>query len=735
MNKVTINLENCYGIKKLQKEFNFSETNAIALYAPNGVMKSSLAETFQDAAEMRDSQDRIFPNRETVRKITDDLGNEVEENRILVVLPHDKELGVSEETSTLLLDKTLKREYDNLLRYVAAAKSELLKALKDQSKSKQNMETEISRAIMSADNRIDDALVRLKIEVEDKSDTLFSDIHYDTIFDEKVLEALNTGDLKSSIREYANRYTELLDTSTFFKKGTFDYYNANQIAKSLTNNGFFKANHTVKLNADTGNQEIENKEQLEQIILQEKEGILSDKTLRQNFDKIAKQLERNAQLRKFYDYVVDNEEILSRLHNPEELRQDVLKAYLKINENLYIDWMTKHDDAKDRLIELEEEAENQRTHWENVIGIFNERFIVPFELVVKNRTEVLLGQTSIMDLGFEYRDGEDRAEINRDKLLQSISTGESKALYVLNVIFEIETRKSTNQETFVVIDDLADSFDYRNKYAIIQYLKEISEDARFKMLIMTHNFDFFRTIESRFVGYSNCFMATKDPNRISIEQASGVRNIFANDWKNNFFSDPKKKLASIPFLRNLVEMTVGKNDRLYNELTSMLHWKSDTDSIKVERLDKIFNEICKESNNITDSKESVYSLLMNQVESCLVASDGINFENKIVLSIAIRLQAERFMTEKLSQTNALESFGINQTFHLMEKFKTNFPEEVKKIEVLERVCLMTPENLHVNSFMYEPIIDMSDDHLRDLFTKIKHLTELEEIPPNGECLV
>ena len=34
---------------------------------------------------------------------------------------------------------------------------------------------------------------------------------------------------------------------------------------------------------------------------------------------------------------------------------------------------------------------------------------------------------------------------------------------------------------------------------------------------------------------------------------------------------------------------------------------------------------------------------------------------------------------------------------------------------------MTPENIHVNAFMYEPIIDMSDDHLRKLYCKIKAL--------------
>jgi len=34
---------------------------------------------------------------------------------------------------------------------------------------------------------------------------------------------------------------------------------------------------------------------------------------------------------------------------------------------------------------------------------------------------------------------------------------------------------------------------------------------------------------------------------------------------------------------------------------------------------------------------------------------------------------------------------------------------------------MTPENIHFNSFMYEPIIDMSDGHLKQLYDKLDKL--------------
>lgn len=87
--------------------------------------------------------------------------------------------------------------------------------------------------------------------------------------------------------------------------------------------------------------------------------------------------------------------------------------------------------------------------------------------------------------------------MDRNNLVEVLSTGEKKALYVLNVIFEIEAQRKSGQGTLLVVDDIADSFDYKNKYAIIQYLMEIAESDIFKQLILTHNFDFFRTINSR----------------------------------------------------------------------------------------------------------------------------------------------------------------------------------------------------------------------------------------------
>ncbi len=383
--------------------------------------------------------------------------------------------------------------------------------------------------------------------------------------------------------------------------------------------------------------------------------------------------------------------------------------------------MSKYDAAAKRKKEIEEEARKQRTQWEEVIAIFNERFFVPFRLEARNRIEVMLGDDQIIDLGFTYIDGKETANVEKPDLMLVLSTGERKALYVLNVIFEIQRRMKAAQETLVVVDDVADSFDYSNKYAIIQYLKDISEAGLFKLIIMTHNFDFFRTIEGRFVGYPNCLMASKNEQGISLAKATGIRNVFANDWKEHFFTDSRKKIASVCFLRNLVEMTTGDSDPKFGKLTSMLHWRQDSAKNTIADLDTVFNEICKTKGKSDDASKLIHQVVTEEADACLAPGPGLNLENKIVLAMATRLIAERYMIKKINDDKFVAEIQFNQTQALIGKFKVKFRADNEAIKILDRVALMTPENIHVNSFMYEPIVDMSDEHLKRLYTDVKKL--------------
>jgi hypothetical protein len=217
-------------------------------------------------------------------------------------------------------------------------------------------------------------------------------------------------------------------------------------------------------------------------------------------------------------------------------------------------------------------------------------------------------------------------------------------------------------------------------------------------------------------------MASKNDKGLTLAQASGIRNVFANDWKGKFFNDSKKKIASIPFLRNLIEMTTGEDDPNYQLLTAMVHWKEATPKILVGDLDQVFNTLCKTKGASKDQTKGVAALIAEEVQTCMTPGGvGLNLENKIVLAIAIRLASEQFMIGKINDAPFVANIEANQTQKLIERYKQQFPAEHEAIKVLDRVALMTPENIHVNSFMYEPIIDMSDDSLRKLRKDVVNL--------------
>ena len=722
MTQVTVQLENCYGIKTLTHTFDFSQSEAYAIYAPNGSMKTSFAQTLRDIAEGQKSQDRIFPSRTTFRDIRDSNGEALSPERVLVLSPYDEFFSHNEKTSTLLVNNALRREYEKLQEDIDICKASFLKAMKEQSGSKKPLEQEIALAFTkdSDEESFFQALERINIELKQQTDAPFQDVQYDAIFEDKILAALNTQGLKTALQEYIVRYNQLLDSSTYFKKGIFEYYNATQIAKTLKANGFFAAKHSVTLHAET-KQEITTQTQLEELVQEELNGITNDKDLKKNFDAIKKQLEKNVQLRDFQAYLGRHERLLPHLDNLDLFKEQVWKSYFKAEESLYDELLGKYRSSKAQRKRIEQQARKERTQWESAIELFNERFFVPFRLEAKNKAAVALGHQPLLDLQYTFRDGPEEMPIERQELLKSLSQGEKKALYILNIIFEVEVRRQSNQETLFIIDDIADSFDYKNKYAIIQYLQDISTTPGFKQIILTHNFDFFRTLERRFVSYSSCLMATKTDSETTLAKAAGIRNPFLH-WKNSLFHKDIKRVASIPFARNLVEYTRGDSDANYMKLTSLLHWKGDSTSITQADLDDVFCKVFGNADTfVGDPEERVVDRIEKEAKACLNGNGGSDLDAKVVLSMGIRLAAERFMVDKIADEDFTSGITTNQTRELLHRFECDFGSENKVLPTLRRVALMTPENIHLNAFMYEPLLDMSDDSLRSLYSDVCNL--------------
>lgn len=726
MEKLDLRFENCHGIRDLQASFEFSDVdNAVALYAPNGTMKTSFARTFSDHSQGTESSDRMFPNRTTRREISDETSNSVDGDNIVVVLSYDEDLGPTENTSTLLVNAALRKEYEGIQKGLAEARDELAEALKIQAKTKQSVVETVSQVFTQTDDQFFLALGRIKMELESQKEAPFADVPYDIVLNPTIDALLRTSSIQGALADYVTRLNELLDQSSFFNRETFTLYNASNVTKSLGDNGFFAASHSILLKGnDDQETEVSSSDDLQTLIDSEQQLIADDAKLRSKLEAVGKALNKNAATRAFFRYISDHEELLPELVNPDVFAQKVWKSYIKQHEELYVIALERFVASEKRTAEIEEQALKERTQWQRVIDIFNKRFYVPFELVASNHSRVVLGQEPLLKLKFAFNDGDDRRDVDREELLGVLSNGEKKALYILNVLFEVEARKSSGDPTLFVIDDIADSFDYKNKYAIIHYLKEMSEYGNFRLILLTHNFDFFRTLNSRGVVHrKQCFMAQKSKDSVTLDAAYGLVNPFIKDFKDKFHSDPMSRIACIPFVRNILEYTKGTQDPDYLKLTSLLHWKSDTPSITQSELDAIFNSTFSRTATWPTGGEPVIDQVVAQAKLALTADEGINFSNKLVLSIAIRLLAERFMIDEIDDAEFVAGITSVQTPKLLRRYKDSDRATDECVAVLDSMVLMTPENIHFNSFMYEPIIDMADNHLRELFSQVLELSE------------
>lgn len=714
MNKLKVNLENCYGIKKLVYEFDFSTKNTLVIYAPNGVMKTSFAKTLKDLSESKDSHDLVFPDRKTVRGIKNESSVEIEPEEIFVIEPYNEQFN-SDKLLTLLATQKLKEEYETIYKGIEQEKNNFIKKLKSISQSS-DCESEVQ---VTFSNSAKESLFNILTDIcsELNGNQTKYNFRYNDVFDKRGNVKKFLDKHSHSLDSYIENYETIISQSNFFKKSTntFGTYQAGEILRSVSDNSFFEAGHSIEI---AGDKKVVSATEFKNLFEDEINKIVSDEKLKRIFDQVDKALGSSTELRAFKAVIEKNNLLLVELKNYEDFKKKVWIGYLdQLKDDLKLVLET-YNKRKSQLDSIVEKAKQEETGWEKAVNIFNERFVdLPFRLKIGNKDDVLL-KTSAPSIEFTFCDNQGEKRLERNELLSVLSQGEKKALYILNIIFEIQARKTINQETLLIIDDIADSFDYKNKFAIIEYLKDIAEDSNFTQIILTHNFDFFRTIQSRFVPYENCLMVEKTTKEVKITEAKYIKDPFKYWMKH--LDDDKKLIASIPFVRNILEYTKGENDRDFLKLTSLLHIKPDTNSITKKDLQDIYNRSFPNLVlSLDDESYTIVNLIYTLADGCLTATECINLENKIILSIAIRLEAEKYFLNKVTDKSETNE---HQTRVFFERFKSEFGStEQEKIKLLEQVNLMTPENIHLNSFMYEPILDMSDEHLKKLYKNIKDL--------------
>lgn len=421
--------------------------------------------------------------------------------------------------------------------------------------------------------------------------------------------------------------------------------------------------------------------------------------------------------------VDDNSYIRSKIGDLDSLRKEFLLFFIKSENTIISEYFSLYNKIRGQLLNIISKVNKDTQLWDLIISIFNNRFHVPYHLQLDNKAEALLNHDF---LRIKYLHSNGRGEIeykSKEHFLNFVSTGEKRAYYLLINLFEIEKRKTRKKKQIIVIDDIAESFDYKNKYAIIEYLADLKDCKNFILIILTHNFDFYRTVHSR-LNVKNIFIANKDKERnVTLQKGSYVRDIIKNKLIKNI-DNPLYLIALIPFVRNIVEYTKGGSSDEYIQLTSFLHVKPETESLTMWDLMRIVAANIHIANkvSISNTDQKYINCLYCKAEDVVKSDNIIAIENKLVLSMAIRIIAELFMTREIGgKTDENRDVNSNQTKFLFEKYRKCHPAKENESKIIRKVLMLTSENIHINNFMFEPIIDLSLDELKYLYNEVKSL--------------
>ena len=734
MGNIRVHIENCYGIGKLDHTFDFSQKPTVIVYAPNGMMKTSFTKTLKAYAEDRAAEDMIYTAR-TSTMTFDDGGTPLKKDSIYIV-DADNYVPAVKSVTTFLASEELKREYDAIFAELDQALKEFYGKLKTVSQSS-DCPGEIRSTFTEGGQEKTDFEIFEKILPEVRSQTHLAYVFkYNDVFDKggKVRVFLEKN--RAKLQEYFDAYQRVLTTSEFFKDingCVFGTEQAGTVLKGLEDGTFFGVGHRLQLNGSTM---IDSYDSLKAQYDDELARIVNDASVKKAFDKIDKAIGANQSLRDFKAVLVAHNEYLTELMDYDAFQKKVWRSYLS---QVLIDLESLnslYQSKKAALAEIYRRADAEQETWRRVITVFKDRFYAPFEVDVVNQRSVLFRHDDAV-LKFSYKeignaDANCKVPEPEDVLKDVLSRGEYRAFCILQILFEIEARKK--KPLLIVFDDIADSFDYRNKYAIIEYIRDLQQEPNVRTIILTHNLDFYRTVASR-LGLDrnvNCLFAQKD---IRSREVSLNNGVFLKNLILAWINSPSKRivLAMLPFVRNLVEYMQVSNSPDYLRLTTCLHNIKHTDprlpvtrSVSVQDVLSVYYTVIPRltiSPTVFVNGGNAWVEELKQEAVAIAAEQTPNetaLENKVVLAMVIRLQAEAFMDDYLVRILGQQPFistkpRFGELFDTWRKTQTTVNADVV---LLNKVSMMTPEHIHLNSFMYEPLVDMSLVSLLNLHREV-----------------
>lgn len=723
--KFKINIKNCYGIKTLNHEFDFSN-KPIIIHAPNGTFKTSFCKTINDYNNGVDSSDLVTCVKGS-RSFQIDGRNPDHEEMVVFHAKEQDYQNLTEKSKDLLVNKDLRNQLELVRKPYLESVAEAIEAVRREGGFK-NFDDFLKILYEKYGFETLEEIIEYYHKKNKKPSYLPFEIKkYNQYFTADIDKILSNESLEKIIRRFEKIRTKVCKQLHFLDENVFDITDFLSLAREIIDKNFFLPGNGLKLK---GKKIINSKEQLEDVVAEINRKISNDEGISNAFkelestlkgkrggSKLLENLRNNPMCSKYYSNYASFEELFFN---------SIFNKHSVLVDNAY-----QNKKAYEKLEnKIKKQAEKEITVWQKTIDTFNNRFSNKYRIDIKNKQDVSLGLDQAW-LVFEYETPSGGNSVRFDILYNDIlSEGEKRAFLLLDILFDIEKFKLEKKHKILIFDDIADSLDYTNKHLIIEYLKEISENSLFDVLILTHNFDFYRHFGHKVAYSKNAFFGFSDGlGNISIEDGQYLNNLFMSlkksaSKKNNL----KACISLIPFARanienNYLDSKGYMSDESWKSLTNILHYRPKGGSnYSGNTLNSIFKKELKfESPDLKHNRNKIYRIIFEEAKK-IASARGINqnISEKIVLSIALRIASERYIYAILKKQNLIDPNKYEKkTFgKLLQLFKDNFSNKEKLIKLFDIISILTPVDIHVNGFAYEPLIDYSSIRLKSLFNSL-----------------
>lgn len=222
MKELNVKLENCFGIEKLDYTFDFGDNHVFAIYARNGLMKTSFAKTFLRIRQgkVKEIRDEIFGEAGTADVKID--GKIIGKDDVYVIQSLDT--SFTSDISPLLVNDELKMQLND----VFEKRTNFLNLLANQSglkiartSGKKKIE-ELEPAIIS-DFSFHERSILLNLGNLDSTESEYDgyDVRYSEIFSDSVLKKITSKKFQDNIKQFIARADEVYSSYGFLSKGGY----------------------------------------------------------------------------------------------------------------------------------------------------------------------------------------------------------------------------------------------------------------------------------------------------------------------------------------------------------------------------------------------------------------------------------------------------------------------------------------------------------------------------------